>query len=451
MRIPWTRTAIVRSLAAAILSGLFAASASAQEVCVPSDSPQQTPRICVGQGDDGGLIDLSQLDDVSSPGAATLNALIAAVGEDRELSALADAIGKLTNDEDLARAAKQLAPETNFAVQQAALSLNSIVGQLIGAQLDVVNAFTSAPDFEAPSGLGMKQKMPNRYNLGAGVTSRDSIAPGREAMWAQAFGAILDQDRRDHVDGYDADLYGGLVGYDNLLSPTARIGVAIGYGNASIDGSGDTSRNATDIDSYLVELYGAVKGEGWYVSGRTGYAWHSYDTLRVVDVPISDRAVGDYDGQQFNAAIELGAPNRVNGFIVTPVASLTYSYLEQDAYTETSGLGIALAISEQRTHSLVSGLGVKALAPLSPNAALEARAIWLHEFADDSQSVTAAFAAGGGSFTASGPAVGRDTADLGIRLIGQINPGATFEINYDANIRPDYVAHVGSTRLVFGF
>jgi outer membrane autotransporter protein len=238
-----------------------------------------------------------------------------------------------------------------------------------------------------------------------------------------------------------------MVGYDNWISPGVRVGVAGGYANTRIDGEGDTTQNHTDIDSYLIQAYGAVKGSGWYATGRTGFTWHDYDTARVMSEPLEDAAKGSHNGDQFNASIEFGAPMAHSGTIITPVASLTYSRLHQNGYSETSDGAMALAVGSQTNDSIVSGLGLKGLVPIANDTVIEGRALWLHEFGDNAQIVNASFAAGGGTFTAAGPGVGRDSADLGIGMLAQIGFNSTFEINYDANIRDDYLAHVGSARI----
>ena len=388
-------------------------------------------------------VDARNIAGISKPGASAINALL---GTDNPLG---DDVLLIGDEEGVRRAGNQLAPETNFATQQAAITLNQAVGQHIDARLASVGATGSASGFAPPSGLGMGQKDPNRSNLGGASSSVAESGPtGGSALWGRAFGAGLDQGERDGVDGYNARLYGILAGYDNWASPGVRVGVAIGYANTTIDGDGFTAQNSTDIDSYLAEVYGTYKGSGWYATGRTGYTWHDYDTRRVLTAPVSDVAKAGHDGDQYNAAIELGAPLRAGGgSVLTPVASLTYSHLKQDGYTETSGAGMALDIGSQSNDSLVSGLGVKAQLALARDTVLEARALWLHEFSDTAQDVTASFAAGGGTFTASGPGVGRDSAQLGLGLLATIGPESTFQLNYDANVREDFVAHVGSAQL----
>lgn len=395
------------------------------------------------------VADASIVDGLSNPGITTLNALMATDGSDPDVDALAAAVQSLTEDDDVRKAGEQLKPETNYATQQAAILLNQATGQHIDARLSSVGATGSAGSFAQPSGLGMKQSDPNRSSLGGPTASVDAgPSAGGDALWGRAFGVGFNQDEVEHVDGYDARLYGILAGYDNWMAPGVRVGVALGYANTEIDGEGDTRQNNTGIDSYLVELYGSYKGSGWYATGRTGFTWHDYETTRILSVPLDDVAKGDHDGQQYNAALEIGAPMRVGGgSVLTPVASLTYSNLRQDGYTETSGAGMALAVDDQDNDSLVSGLGVKALVPVAADTVLEARALWLHEFADDAQDVTASFGAGGATFSAAGPGVGRDSAALGLGLLAQVGAESTFQLNYDANIREDFLAHIGSAQL----
>jgi len=399
--------------------------------------------------------DVADVTGITKPGIATLNGLFGAAGEDPDLDALGGAVQTLAEDSDVVKAAKQLSPETNFATQQAAITLNNAIGQHIDTRLSSVGATGSSQGYtNAPYGLGMKpqQTDPNRSNLGGSLKDDpDFVAPRSAALWGQAFGAGMNQNERQDVDGYDARIYGLMVGYDNWISPDVRLGIAGGYANTRIDGEGDTNQNHTDIDSYLIQAYGAVKGSGWYATGRTGFTWHDYDTVRSMTEPLEDSAKGSHNGDQFNASIEVGAPMAHSGTIITPVASLTYSRLHQDGYSETSDGAMALAVGSQNNDSFVSGLGVKGLVPIANDTVIEGRALWLHEFADNAQVVNASFAAGGGTFTAAGPGVGRDSADLGIGMLAQIGFNSTFEINYDANVREDYLAHVGSARVDIHF
>lgn len=399
--------------------------------------------------------DVSGTPGISLPATQTLNNLLNYDGSDKDVQALGGALQNLQTGGAVAKAGAQLAPETNYATQQAAITLNNAIGQHIDTRLNATGATGAFQGYTAgPYGLGAKPKQPdpNRSNLGGSLKDdADFVAPRSAALWGQAFGAGMDQSQRDEVDGYSARLYGVMVGYDNWVSPGLRVGVAGGYANTTIDGRGDTRQNETSIDSYLIEAYGAFKGDWWYASGRTGFTWHDYDTTRAMTVPFTDSAKGNHDGDQFNVSFEVGAPMKHAGTIITPVAGLTYSRLHQDGYSESSDGGMALDVRSQDNDSLVSSLGVKGLLPIANDTVIEGRALWLHEFSDDAQIVTASFAGGGGTFTAAGPGVGRDTADLGIGMLAQIGPNSTFEINYDANVRQDYLGQIGSARVDIHF
>ncbi len=108
---------------------------------------------------------------------------------------------------------------------------------------------------------------------------------------------------------------------------------------------------------------------------------------------------------------------------------------------ERSSNGMALDVASQQNDSLVSGLGLRALIPIASGTVFEGRAIWLHEFADTNQVVTASFIGADTSFTADGADVGRDTANLGAALTIDTGAGCSFQANYDAFLREDFVAH----------
>ncbi len=420
------------------------------------------------------VADASIVAGLSNPGIATINGLMQ--GGNAATNALGAALQNLTDEEDVRKAGEQLKPETNFATQQAAFTLNMLTGNYIDNRLNGVGATApSSAAFAPPSALGMSQvasaapsgrmslglgSNDGRMNVGAndgrmdaGIYDEDVDLRQRgytSSMWGQAFGAGLEQSERSNVDGYQTHIYGGIAGADNWISPNTRLGFAAGYGNTSIDGAGDTLRNTTDIDSYLGVIYGAYKGNGWYLSTRAGYAWHDYSTKRVVELPVKDTAIGSHSGNQYSAAAEVGAPMHSFGATVTPIASLTWSQLDQDAYQEASQNGAGLAIGSQENTSLATGLGAKTLIPIAASTLLEGRAIWYHEFEDTNQQVTAAFG-GGPSFLASGPSVGRDTAALGVGLFAYTEAGVSFQLNYDALLRQDFVGHTGAGRVKVEF
>lgn len=383
---------------------------------------------------------------------------------------MAAGVESLTDAGDVRKAGEQLAPETNFATQQAAITLAFLTGQYIDERLFGVGATgPSAAGFGPPSGLGASNIAPPPYALGMSGSSdgRMSLGAADEdtaywdvpsfnpnlanyGVWGHAFGAGLKQDPIAGVSGYSTRIYGALVGVDNWVSPFFRLGIAGGWGHTGIDGRDDTVANETSQQLHGPRL--------WRLQ-RLGLVSVGPRRLRLAQLRHHPRAEcrrterhggASHNGRQYIGALELGLPMHAGAAPFTPVAQINYTHLNQDGYTEASNGGMGLTISDQETNSLQSGLGVKGAVKVAPQALLEGRAIWLHEFDDTQQQVTAAFASVP-SFAAAGPGVGRDTANLGVGLLAFTGTGTTFQINYDALLREDFIGHTGSAKLKFDF
>jgi outer membrane autotransporter protein len=190
----------------------------------------------------------------------------------------------------------------------------------------------------------------------------------------------------------------------------------------------------------------------WYMNATLGLGYHDYKSNRVA---LTDYVKGNHDAWQYTAKLDAGYPFQFNAFTIAPVASIGYSRLNENGYTE-SGIG-ALAIGSRGSDSLRSGLGAKAMIPVlegDVNAGIELRALWNHEFMNTNQDTTARFVDGGGTFTSSGINQRRDGADLGasIRLAGVMDGiQHTLMINYDAQIKPQYLNQTASLHARFDF
>ena len=345
-------------------------------------------------------------------------------------SSLGSQVQNLDGDAAVQKAAEQLKPEVNNAGYQAVISATDKVFGLIGQHLESMNV----------AQLGGK----------SGVATGEQAASS--GIWFQTFGFRGDQDKRKGVDGYDADAFGFAAGADTLLADgNTRVGAAISYGNSDVNGKGVTSSNRVDIDSYQATLYGTRLLDGWYLNGALGLGRHEYDSRRVI---INNTVNGSHEAWQYTAKVDAGMPISVGKSSLIPVASLTYSRLDENGYTE-HGEG-ALRISGRNTDSLRSGLGVKAIVPLeigSLNSGIELRALWQHEFADTEQDTTARFAAGGSTFRTSAVSQERDSANLGIsyRIVGNNTLKQSLLLSYDAEIRSQYLGQTALLQARFDF
>jgi outer membrane autotransporter protein len=363
---------------------------------------------------------------VSATSAAAINGLLTSN------TSIGGTVQGLTVAADIEKAGQQLRPEANNASMQATIATVDHVSSVIGGHQDEIrtasNGNSGVSTGEAAQGVG---------------------------FWMQGFGFKGDQSKRGGIDGYTANTGGFVLGGDTLVgNGDFRVGGAVGYASTGIDGAGVTSTNRTDIDSYQGSLYGSYNAGAWYVDAALGYGKHQYDTKRYVALANAS-VTGQHDANQYLAKIGGGYPMQMGKVTITPMASLTYVNLDQAGYTETdrSNSGAALTVSSTKTDSFRSGLGAKVSVPLSEGAmktAVEARAMWSHEFADTNQDIAARFA-GGTSFTTNGVSQARDSANIGLGLNLSTANRQNLSVNYDAEVKSDYVGHTASVKFRYDF
>lgn len=284
------------------------------------------------------------------------------------------------------------------------------------------------------------------------------IATGEAApqwsAWGQAFGGHASQGERDGIDGYSANYGGLLLGVDKAVSERWRAGGVFTYSNTLIDESGDTAGDSTRVNAYGLIGYASYMHEPWYVNLSAGAVLQRYDTNRVVDFTgFSGVASGRFSGQQYVARAEAGYPLALRGVTLTPLASLTYSFLHQGSYTESGGNGAALSVGAANMSSVRSGLGLKlerGFATSYGEIVPDIQAQWIHEYDHARQTTEARFAAdptGQTAFTTVGPTPVADLADvsLGVTLLRANN--LTVSARYEVQAAPRFVSQTGIVRL----
>ena len=298
----------------------------------------------------------------------------------------------------------------------------------------------------------------NSLRLAQAAGNETGVATGEAApqwsAWGQAFGGHASQGERDGIDGYSANYGGLLLGVDKAVSERWRAGGVFTYSNTLIDEAGDTAGDSTRVNAYGLIGYASYTHEPWYLNLSAGAVLQRYDTTRVVDFTgFSGVASGRFSGQQYVARAEAGYPLALRGVTLTPLASLTYSFLHQASYTESGGNGAALSVGTTNTSSVRSGLGVKlerGFATSYGEIVPDIQAQWIHEYDRTRQATGARFAAdptGQTAFTTVGPTPVVDLADvsLGVTLLRANN--LTVSARYEVQAAPRFVSQTGIVRL----
>lgn len=149
----------------------------------------------------------------------------------------------------------------------------------------------------------------------------------------------------------------------------------------------------------------------------------------------------------------MGYPLSFGVATVTPLATLTYSYLHQNAYTESGGNGAALSVGASHLTSVTTDLGAKIERELPTSYGVlvpELTVAWRHEYDNTRALTNATFAAdpsGQTSFTTLGtsPVTNSALVTAGLTLLKGRNLSVT--ARYDVQIGQGYLSQGGSLRL----
>jgi len=267
--------------------------------------------------------------------------------------------------------------------------------------------------------------------------------------WGQGFGEYVSQKARGESNGYRAIIWGTALGADTAaFSDTARIGLNGGYAKSRIN-SKDMS-GKTDINSYEGTFYAGYMDvvNPYYINGALSFAYNKYNGSRQIDIGADERiADADYDGQQYSVLTDGGYIFDVGDYKLTPVASLQYTRLHVEGYTETNAGSLNLTVKDQDYDMLQSGVGIKLARSFNLEddrvVTPEVHGRWLYDFIGDRQETTSTFSGGGGSFATQGFDPVKSSFNVGTKLIMELNEDWSFETNYDFECKEDFTAHTG--------
>lgn len=243
--------------------------------------------------------------------------------------------------------------------------------------------------------------------------------------WIAVAGHFGEQDESNGHEGYDTRTYGAILGYERRLNDDMRAGLALTYARSAVDA--DFYDNGVDIDSYQATAYMRYVPGDWFANVALTYGIDDYESRRHIAFPgFSGTAEADYDGDQITAYGTTGYNFYIDDgrTIFTPMATLQYTRLSIDSYTETGVAGVNLRVQDQDYDFVQSGLGGKISRDLTLSGTQilrpEFHANWFHSFGDETISNTASFTGGGPAFTVEGLSRDRDTYNVGtgVALLG---------------------------------
>jgi len=355
----------------------------------------------------------------------------------------AELLGKLPNDLDL------IAPSDLTSLYEVSFSGANI--QRLNLTNRMVEIRDGATGFSSSLSVS-RQQLPMGKD-GKGVVEEGSVLqPSPENRWGvfvSGDGDFVSVEGDGNGHGYDFTTAGVTLGVDYRVTNTLAIGLMAGYAHTWTDLVRD-GRVATDTGKG--GLYATWWDRGFYVNGFVGGGFNSYDTRRDA---LQGFANGSTDGAEFDTFVDVGYDATIGNWRFGPYATLAYTYVDLNSYTEHGSLA-PLDIVSQHQDSLRTDLGFRAEyrikaggMELRPNV----RAAWEHEYLYSALSIDARLASGAGdTFTVHGPSEGHDSAIIGAGVSAQLTQKLLLYLDYEGQIgRDHYDSHAVTGGLRWSF
>lgn len=265
--------------------------------------------------------------------------------------------------------------------------------------------------------------------------------------WAKPYGSWADYSAQGDYSAYDHTVYGTVVGFD-LAVDEALVGVAGGYGHSRIDqADGDQS----DANTGYCILYLSHGTTDWF--GDFNLAFGRSKIEQESGSAFGNKA--DYDASNFALYYGGGKEMMINRhLIVTPNASLLWSYYYQEGYTEESDY-LAREVEMYERNSFLSSVGASVGWKMEFGTAVlqpELRLNWLHEFNSDADAMDYQIEGGrGGQYHFGMPAPVADAIEFGLGVSCRMRDRIDLVLDLDGRYGEDYSAYTLSGRAVVEF
>lgn len=149
--------------------------------------------------------------------------------------------------------------------------------------------------------------------------------------WADVFYASNEAKKIYGGQGYSADVYGGVFGFDTVFSCGAKLGAALTIGQADADGERSFSKYSNDADFWGLSVYTGknVADTSLYIGADLSYLWVDNDLKGTVAGASADESL---DSTVFTVGLRADWTAYEGAFNVVPHAGIRYTAIDVDDY-----------------------------------------------------------------------------------------------------------------------
>jgi len=375
-----------------------------------------------------------------------LNSVAAATSGD--LNTVLNAIDSLPAAATVQEAYKQISPEkagalTNLGFVAANFQVRNLATRT--TNLRFVQGEIGEASSLSPGGLGCNYSSQTGLMLAFNggflpdlfSAKKEFRAPeSRWGLFADGGAAFGSQRSSSNQTGYNFTLGGFTLGADYRVGDKLLVGLATGYSHTA-SGFYGTGGSVT-VNTIPFNAYAAYFAGPLYAYGSLGYALNLYNLRRNINFDgIGRTATSSTTGNQFNLYGETGYDLKFRRFILTPAATLAYSALWVDGFTEQNAGALNLKVGPQNANSVQTGVGCRVTVPLKVGTATvvpQAYAFYQHEFANDSRGLNASLGQGSSTFSWQTDEAGRNFALVGVSLTAGLKKNLYAQVNFNAEV-----------------
>jgi outer membrane autotransporter protein len=308
------------------------------------------------------------------------------------------------SDDELKRGIQAISPVQMNAQKQ--ISVESSKMSLVGSRLlDLrggARGLVVGMNGQEAQAAGAQGSANSLAGARGGGAAADDALSGRWGGFVNLGYAWGDVDQTDLQDPYKYKSFSVLAGADYRVSDKWVVGGAFSYSDTHSDyeqSLGNVKARTTGVAGYATYYV-----DTWYVDGFIAYGSIDYDSTRNIFIPsrggamaINASATAKPDGDQWSASIGAGRSFDMAPYTITPTARLGYIWVKNKAFTEDEpNNGLGLAVDSRTIESLQSALGGKVSTTVNSSVGVfgpYVTANWLHEFKNDTPSITSKYIA----------------------------------------------------------
>lgn len=296
------------------------------------------------------------------------------------------------------------------------------------------------------------------WNNLRGKSAGDEMISQPGKVWIKPYGASMNQNKKNTVNGFNATAYGAVIGKDIELGNNWLLGGAFAAGGDNMRGKSVLNDQSIDSNAYQGIIYGAKKFQNQiYVAGQGLVGYDLNNTKRFIPLYAST-AKGSYNSWFTNIRAETGWSAHVfsSNLVLTPEIDASYLFVNQGSYKE-HGSPMDLAINSNNNSSLVLGAYCNAAYHFmnirnQHELTLTGYAGVAGNVINSQPQVTSTFLAGGAGFATPGvqfnEAVFRGGAGLNI---ANPNSPLVVELNYDLQAGNNAYSGTGAATIKYNF